>query len=192
MLRFYAPLFYNHSCVEFLQLAKEHARAPFFVFQMMCCALWSFEDNFIYRFCVNFFGVLLCLFSLSLFVQHVYLDHAGVYGVHWGQPAHQQHAASPRYGGRINPCPRFPLKKMVRNREHWLASRGHRAYCSRSPSTSNFYRHKPLEEMLPYVTLAPGTVPADILLMSGTCVVNEGQFLLECCRCREIQSRLEL
>ena len=40
--------------------------------------------------------------------------------------------------------------------------------------TSKFYRHKPLDEMLPYVTLAPGTVPADILLMSGTCVVNEG------------------
>jgi cation-transporting ATPase 13A1 len=35
-----------------LQLAKEHARAPFFVFQMFCCALWSFEDNFIYRFFV--------------------------------------------------------------------------------------------------------------------------------------------
>jgi hypothetical protein len=33
-----------------LQLAKEHARAPFFVFQMFCCALWSLEDNFVYRF----------------------------------------------------------------------------------------------------------------------------------------------
>ena len=38
----------------FFELAKEHARAPFFVFQMMCCALWSFEDNFIYRFFVYF------------------------------------------------------------------------------------------------------------------------------------------
>ena len=37
-----------------VQLAKEHARAPFFVFQMFCCALWSFEDNFVYRLAFNF------------------------------------------------------------------------------------------------------------------------------------------
>jgi hypothetical protein len=58
------------------QLAKEHARAPFFVFQMMCCALWSFEDNFLYRFCLVLFQRY--LFAASHLINAVRLCHSGM------------------------------------------------------------------------------------------------------------------